>query len=133
MEKTRKLSTSLTDSRFGGWGWSMIIYSLLMYLFMSAISCDLQNLIPEAFAGVYGMDPNALLAYATPTSIVGIVGGFFFGRLLIKYSTKKISGIGCILVFCLLFLHIVRHLLCILSCLRQLCSFAHPCSFQHRR
>ena len=26
MEKNRKLSTSLTDNRFGTWGWSMIMF-----------------------------------------------------------------------------------------------------------
>ena len=96
-EKKRKLSTSLTDSRFTGWGWSMIVYAMLMYFFFAFLSTDGQNLFPNLFAEVYGMDSTALLAYATPASIVGIAGGFFFGRLLIKVSTRTISSIALII------------------------------------
>ena len=92
----KNLSTSLTDSRFGKWGWSMIFYAMIMYFLFAALSTDGQNLFPSAFAGVYGFDPNALLAYATPASIVGIVGGFLFARLLIKHSTRMVSAISLI-------------------------------------
>lgn len=95
--KNAKLSQSLTDSRFGKWGWSTIIYAMIMYLFFAFLTTDGQNLFPSAFAGVYGFDSNTLLAYATPASIVGIVGGFIFARLLIKGSTKKISAISLII------------------------------------
>ncbi|MBR6349172.1 MAG: MFS transporter [Lachnospiraceae bacterium] len=97
MEKNRKLSTSLTDSRFTGWGWSMIIYALLLYFFFALISTDGQNLFPTAFAAVYGHNPAVLLGYATPASIVGIVGGFIFSRLLVKHSTRVLSAISLIL------------------------------------
>jgi len=97
MENNKKLSQNLTDSRFGKWGWSMIIYSMIMYFFFAALSTDGQNLFPSAFAGVYGFDANALLVYATPASIVGIIGGFLFARLLIKISTKIVSTISLII------------------------------------
>lgn len=93
----KKVSTSLTDSRFGKWGWSMIVYAMIMYFLFAALSTDGQNLFPGAFAGVYGFDSNALLAYATPASIVGIIGGFLFARLLIKHSTRMISAISLII------------------------------------
>ena len=99
----KKMSQSLTDSRFGSWGWSMIIYAVIMYFLFAALSTDGQNLFPGAFAGMYGFDSNTLLAYATPASIVGIVGGFIFARLLIKHSTRIISTIALIItgvVFC---------------------------------
>ena len=92
MENNRKLSTSLTDSKFSGMGWSMIIYSLLVYFFFALIGTDGQNLFPNAFAGVYGHNPAVLLGYATPAGIVGIIGGFIFAGLLMKNSTKKISA-----------------------------------------
>ena len=97
MSKNQKYSQSLTDSRFGGWGWSMIIYAMIMYFFFAALSTDGQNLFPTAFAGVYGFDPNTLLAYATPASIVSIIGGFIFARLLIRHSTRNISVISLII------------------------------------
>lgn len=96
MENKSKLSTSLTDSRFTGMGWSMIIYAMLVYFFFALISTDGQNLFPNAFAGRYGMDANVLLGYATPAGIVGIVGGFFFARLLMKKSTKRLSSLALI-------------------------------------
>lgn len=94
MENSEKLSTSLTDSKFTGWGWSMIIYALLMYFFFALIGTDGQNLFPRAFAGVYGHDSNVLLGYATPA---GIVGGFLFARLLMKKSVRNLSALALII------------------------------------
>ncbi|MCD7724051.1 MAG: MFS transporter [Clostridiales bacterium] len=37
------------------------------------------------------------MKYATPASIVGIIGGFLFARLLIKISTKIVSAISLII------------------------------------
>lgn len=130
MKQNKKLSQSLTDSRFGGWGWSMIIYAVLMYFFFAALSTDGQNLFPAAFAGEYGFDPNALLAYATPASIIGIIGGFLFARLLIKHSTKMISVISLIITgiaFCLwgMCANIVLYVLLLMV----VCFFASGFSF----
>ncbi len=130
MENNRKLSRSLTDSRFGSWGWSMIIYAIIMYFFFAALSTDGQNLFPTAFSEIYGFDPNTLLAYATPASIVGIIGGFVFARLLIKYSTKKISIISLIITgiaFCVwgLCANIVLYVLLLMV----VCFFASGFSF----
>ncbi|MCI8992021.1 MAG: MFS transporter [Eubacterium sp.] len=130
MNQNKKLSQSLTDSRFGSWGWSMIIYAMLMYFFFAALSTDGQNLFPGAFAGAYGFDPNALLAYATPASIVGIVGGFLFARLLIKHSTRMISVISLIITgvaFCLwgMCANIVLYVLLLMV----VCFFASSFSF----
>lgn len=104
MDHSKKYSGSLTDSRFGGWGWSMIVYAMIMYFLFAALSTDGQNLFPAAFAGVYGYDPNVLLAYATSASIAGIVGGFIFARLLLKFSTRLVSAVSLIVTgaaFCL--------------------------------
>ena len=42
--ETKKLSKSLTDNRFGGWGWSMIFYTMILYFFYAAITTDGMNL-----------------------------------------------------------------------------------------
>lgn len=97
MEKSKRYSQSIADSRFGGWGWSMILWALLSYFFFAGITTDLQNLIPTFFSVTYGLDGNQLLAFVTPASLVGIVGGFVFARLLLKVSTKKISVIALII------------------------------------
>ncbi|MEI3339392.1 MAG: MFS transporter [Eubacterium sp.] len=97
MENKRKLSTSLTDNRFGGWGWSMIFYTMILYFFYAAITTDGMNLIPNAFAGANGWDPNVLLSAATPAGLIGLVGGFVFGRLVIKTKPRNMSAVSLII------------------------------------
>jgi len=92
--ETKKLSKSLTDNRFGGWGWSMIFYTMILYFFYAAITTDGMNLIPSAFAEAHGWDANTLLSVATPA---GLVGGFVFGRLVIKTKPKNMSAVTLII------------------------------------
>lgn len=58
-------SKQLTNNRFGKWGWSMIIYTLLLYYIYAGLCVDSMNLYPDAFAGLYGMDRNLLLGLAS--------------------------------------------------------------------
>lgn len=130
MNHSKKYSQSLTDSRFGSWGWGMIIYAMIMYFLFAALSTDGQNLFPSAFADVYGYDSNTLLAYATPASIAGIVGGFIFARLLLKFSTRLISTVSLIVtgvVFCVwgMSANIVMYVVLLML----ICFFASGCSF----
>lgn len=97
MENKRKLSMSLTDNRFGGWGWSMIFYTMILYFFYAAITTDGMNLIPNAFAAAHGWDANVLLSAATPAGLIGLVGGFIFGRLVIKTKPKNMSAVSLII------------------------------------
>ncbi len=102
MKHNKRLSTSMTDSRFGTWGWSMIVYCMVLYFFYAALTTDGMNLIPNAFAGAHGWNANALLAYTTPASIVGMVGGFVFGRLIIRLNARIVST-GTLIVSGILF------------------------------
>ena len=95
--ETKKLSKSLTDNRFGGWGWSMIFYTMILYFFYAAITTDGMNLIPSAFAEAHGWDANTLLSVATPAGLIGLVGGFVFGRLVIKTKPKNMSAVTLII------------------------------------
>ena len=82
----------LTNSRFGKWGWSMIIYTMLLYYFWSGLCVDGLNLYPNVFAATHGWDSNMLLGFATPAGIVGVVGGILFGRLCIKTGVRKLCS-----------------------------------------
>jgi len=82
----------LTNSKFGKYGWSMIIYTLLLYYFWAGLCVDALNVYPNAFAGLMGTDPNTLLGFATPAGIVGVIGGIIFGRVVIKTGVRKLSG-----------------------------------------
>ena len=86
--ETKKLSKSLTDNRFGGWGWSMIFYTMILYFFYAAITTDGMNLIPSAFAEAHGWDANTLLSVATPAGLVGLVGGFVLAVWLLRRNRK---------------------------------------------
>lgn len=93
----KKYSTSLTDNRFGKWGWSIIVYVMILNFFYAALTTDGQNLFPTFFAQVNGWNPNALLAVATPAGIIGIVGNFVFSRLVIKVKARTIAGLTMII------------------------------------
>ena len=82
----------LTNSRFGKWGWSMIIYAFLLYYFYAALCVDSMNLYPDTFAGFYGMERNLLLGFATPAGVIGVIGGVVFGRICIKTGVRKMSA-----------------------------------------
>ena len=82
----------LTNNKFGKWGWSMIIYTMLLYYFWAGMCVDGLNVYTTAFAGTYGMDSNVLLGFATPAGLIGIVGGILFGRLVIKTGVRKLCS-----------------------------------------
>lgn len=82
----------LTNSKFGKWGWSMIIYTALLYYIWAGIGTDGLNLYPGFFSGVHGWDYNLLLGYATPAGIIGVVGGVLFGRLVIKTGVRQLCS-----------------------------------------
>jgi sugar phosphate permease len=89
-------NNSLTNSRFGKWGWSMIVYSFLLYFFYSGLTTDGLNLLPDAFASTKGWNGNMLLAYATPASLIGIFGSLIFGQIIIKNGAKVTASIALI-------------------------------------
>ncbi len=53
------MNKELTNSRFGKWGWSMILYTALLYYFWSGIGSDGLNLYPSAFAAMHGWIPTS--------------------------------------------------------------------------
>ena len=85
-------NNELTNSKFGKWGWSMIIYTFLLYYFSTGLVTDGMNLYPDAFQALYGMDRNTLLGFATPAGILGVIGGIVFGRVCVKTGIRKLSG-----------------------------------------
>lgn len=95
-QRTRRHSNSLTDSRFGKWGWSMIIYAFILFFLYSGLTTDGLNLLPDMFAATYGWDTNTLLAYATPASLIGILGNLLFGQIIIKSGPRVVASIGLI-------------------------------------
>ena len=86
----------LTNSNFGKWGWSMILYSMLLYYFWAGLAVDGLNVYPGAFAALHGWDSNVLLGFATPAGIIGVLGGIVFGRLIMKTGARNLSAVTLI-------------------------------------
>ena len=87
----------LTNSKFGKWGWSMIIYTAVLYYVWAGIGTDGLNLYPSFFSSVHGWDYNLLLGFATPAGIIGVVGGILFGRMVIKTGVRKLCCVTLII------------------------------------
>lgn len=87
---------NLTNSKFGKWGWSIILYSFLLYYFWAGLAVDGLNVYTTAFSATYGLDYNTILGYATPAGILGVVAGIIAGRLLAKTGIRKMSGVTLI-------------------------------------
>ncbi|MEL7655873.1 MAG: MFS transporter [Bacillota bacterium] len=90
-----------TKMNFGKWGWTMIIYSLFMYFNYAGWSADGMNIFTSAFAGAHGWDPAVLLSMGTPAGLVGVLGTFVFGNLIMK------KGVRFIMVSCLVIMSLV--------------------------
>jgi len=75
-------------SNFGKKGWGVIVYCMALYFLCSCFLASATNIIPGAFAKAYGWDASQLLAYYTPAGWVGILGGIFFGQMIVKKGAK---------------------------------------------
>ena len=87
MENSEKKKVSMN---FGGWGWVMIIYSLLMYFTMSGWAADGLNIFIPAFGKEHGWDPADLLMLVTVAGLIGIIGSFVFGQMIMKKGPRAV-------------------------------------------
>lgn len=82
---------------FGGYGWLMILFSLVMYFLMAGWTADGLNIYTGSFSASNGWNASTLLSLATPASLIGVIGSFFFGWLAQKKGPKIIMVAGLIL------------------------------------
>lgn len=94
----KETNQSLTNSRFGKWGWSMIIVAFIWYYFWAGTGVDGLNVYPGAFSAAYGWDYNVLLGFATPAGFISVIGGVLFGHLVLKWNVRKVASLTMILV-----------------------------------
>jgi sugar phosphate permease len=83
---------------FGGWGWAMILYSVVMYFAYAGWSADGLNIFVPALGKAHGWDAATLLSLVTPGGLFGVVGSAFFGQVIIK------RGARFVFVLCLVFM-----------------------------
>lgn len=90
---TTQTGKQLTNSKFGKWGWSIILYTFLLYYFWAGLAVDGLNVYPAAFAALHGWDYNTLLGFATPAGIIGVLGGIIFGQVIMKTGARNLSAV----------------------------------------
>ena len=86
-----------TKSNFGKWGWSMIIYSGLLYYFAAGMTTDGLNIFPEAFAHFRGWNPGAIASWATIGALTAIPGTILFSQVALKKGSRFTGALGLIL------------------------------------
>lgn len=89
---------TMTNSRFGKWGWSMIVIAFIWYYFWAGTGVDGLNVYPSAFSEAYGWDYNVLLGFATPAGFISVAGGILFGQLVMKWNVRKVASVTMIIV-----------------------------------
>lgn len=85
-------------SNFGGWGWSMVGFSLIMYYNFAAWTADGLNVIVQSFVDLHGWDFATLLAFSTPAGWLGVIGSLAIAELINRKGAKIVAIVGLILL-----------------------------------
>ena len=84
-------------SNFGKRGWWIVIFSLLMWTVVCAMTNVSLNIVVPAKAEVIGVDQGVLLTWSTPAKLISLVVTLFFAKLAEKKGVKLANGILLIL------------------------------------
>jgi OFA family oxalate/formate antiporter-like MFS transporter len=75
---------------FGRKGWTVVIYQVVWFFFMTGMTVDGLNIIVPQIAAYRGWDPNAVLSISTPASIIALFIVVIFGGLAKKFGLKRV-------------------------------------------
>lgn len=85
---------SSTRSNFGGWGWSMVGFSMLMYYNFAAWTADGLNVIVQSFVDLHGWDFATLLSFSTPAGWIGVIGALVIAEMIKRKGAKIVAIFG---------------------------------------
>ncbi|WP_345890635.1 MFS transporter, partial [Pantoea ananatis] len=85
---------SSTRSNFGGWGWSMVGFSMLMYYNFAAWTADGLNVIVQSFVDLHGWDFATLLSFSTPAGWIGVIGALVIAEMIKRRGAKIVAIFG---------------------------------------
>ena len=88
-----KAQASTGMYNFGRKGWSVVIYQIVWFFFMTGMTVDGLNVIVPSIAQFRGWDPNTILSISTPASIIALILVVVFGGLANKFGLKKVMVI----------------------------------------
>jgi OFA family oxalate/formate antiporter-like MFS transporter len=75
---------------FGRKGWTVVIYQVVWFFFMTGMTVDGLNIIVPQIAAYRGWDQNAVLSISTPASIIALFIVVIFGGLAKKFGLKRV-------------------------------------------
>lgn len=78
----------------GGRGFLMVILSFLSCYMYSALTSDMINVMPDAYAGIYQIDANAIATLPTIAAFVGIITSIIWGKLMSVSTASKMWSVS---------------------------------------
>lgn len=77
------------DFSFCKKGWTVIGFQVIWFFFMTGMTVDGLNIIVPGIAAFRGWDPNRILAFSTPASIIALLVCVIWGGFCKKFGTKN--------------------------------------------
>lgn len=81
---------------FGRHGWTVAIYQVIWFFFMTGMTVDGLNVIVPQIAAFRGWNPNAVLSISSPASIIALFLVMVFGGLARKFGLKRTTVVTMI-------------------------------------
>ena len=81
---------------FGRHGWTVAIYQVIWFFFMTGMTVDGLNVIVPQIAAFRGWTPDAVLSISSPASIIALFLVMVFGGLARKFGLKRTTVVTMI-------------------------------------
>jgi len=85
-------------SNFGAWGWFVIIFAFLSFMFAGNLIVDSLNVTVDAFSQMHGWKMGVLLSYSTVAGLIAIAGSGILSKCASRYGVKIVYCISLAVV-----------------------------------
>lgn len=79
------------------YGWSMVVYSAIMYFFYAGLTTDGLNIFVQSFAEMHNWDSAVLLSLSSLGGWIGIIGSIFFAQVVVKKGSRYVAVVSLFL------------------------------------
>ena len=101
MKKTENPPISKSaNSNFGPWGWFIILFALLSFMFAGNLIVDGLNITVAAFTELRGWESGVLLSCSTVAGLVAIVGCVILSNCVCRFGVKAVYCVSLAVVCC---------------------------------
>ena len=99
MKKTENTPISKSaNSNFGPWGWFIILFALLSFMFAGNLIVDGLNITVAAFTELRGWESGVLLSCSTVAGLVAIVGCVILSNCVCRFGVKAVYCVSLAVV-----------------------------------